>query len=120
MRETSIAPAEVLRVASIDLGEGGDVLRVAPDRWPSVIWGLTFQRLTGIAVAGWEAGRLELLPEQLDDLIERHRSAMALALMIEQQLLKLSPALGSAGVRAVVLKGCAVAHSLYPDPSMRP
>jgi hypothetical protein len=45
---------------------------------------------------------------------------MVLALSIERRLLRLLGAFGAAGVRAIVLKGTAVAHGVYPDPTMRP
>jgi hypothetical protein len=119
MSDDSMAPTEVRQIAAIGLADG-DPIRVARDRWPLVLHRLTFQRLTGIAVDGWEVGRLELEPEQLDELLDRHRSAMAVALAIEQRLLRISAAFDKAGIRAVVIKGPAVAHTVYLNPSMRP
>jgi hypothetical protein len=81
---------------------------------------LDHQRLTGCAVAAWEAGELHLVEELADELLEHHRAAMVLALTIEQHLMELADAFSSAGLRAVVLKGPAVAHGLYPDPTVRP
>jgi putative nucleotidyltransferase-like protein len=119
MTEDPLAPIEVRQIAAMGLADS-DPLRVDRDRWPLVLRTVTFQRLTGIAVEGWETGRLELEPEQLGELLDRHRSAMVVALAIEQRLLRLSGVFDNAGVRAVVIKGPAVAHTVYLDPSMRP
>lgn len=120
MVDNPVAATEVKRIASLDLVDGHEALTVAPERWSRVLWGLGFQRLTGIAVTAWEGGRLELTPEQADELLDRHRGAMSVALEIERVALRVGGILGDAGVRAVILKGSAIAHTCYPDPTMRP
>lgn len=118
--EAPLAASEVRWIAASGTGVGDDVVRVPPGRWPTVRSGLVFHRLTGLGVAAWEAGQLELAPEQAQQLLDDHRSAMLLALALERRLLRLVTAFEGAGVRAVVLKGTAVANALYPDPSHRP
>ena len=120
MYDGPAAASEVLRIAGTGLAAEAEPVTVAPGRWPIVLSGLDFHRLTGIAVAAFEDGRLELADEQVDELLVHHRSAMVLALSIERRLLRLVGAFDAAGVRAVVLKGTAVAHGVYADPSMRP
>jgi hypothetical protein len=120
MVDHPVATSEVRRIASLDLADAGETMAVAPERWARVLMGLGFQRLTGIAVTAWEAGRLELTAEQADDLLERHRGAMSVALDLERIALRVSAILAEADVRVVVLKGSAIAHTCYPDPTMRP
>jgi hypothetical protein len=117
---TSAAANELRRIAAFGLSDEAEVLRVTQQAWPAFLSRLDFHRLTGMAAAAWEGGRLELESAQAEELLEHQRSAMLLALAIEQQLLGLKDAFAAAGVRAVVLKGPAAAHSFYPDPAMRP
>lgn len=95
-------------------------IRVDADRWADVLRGITGHRLTGIASSASETGQLLLDPDQEKELRERHRAVMADALRIEQQLLRLYDAFTTDGIGVVVLKGSAVAHTVYPDPAMRP
>lgn len=92
---------------------------VPADSWPSFVAKLSSGRMTGIAVAAAAAGHLRLTDEQADELLGRHREAMVWALTIERRLLELAEAFEDAGVGMLVLKGPAIAHSMYPDPSWR-
>ncbi len=118
MSEAPVAAVELRRIASTGLHD--DVVRVEPDRWPRVLWDLRFHRLTGLAIAAWESERLAIAPELATQLLEEHRTVMAHALRVEQRLVRLAHAFDAAGIRAVVLKGAAMAHAVYPDPAMRP
>jgi len=92
---------------------------VPDDVWPSLLAGLAAQRITGLAVAGAEAGWLVMSDPQAEELLSRHRDAMLWALTLERRLLGLAAEFRAAGIDHVVLKGPAVAHSFYPDPSWR-
>lgn len=94
-------------------------LRVSGEEWPTVLTLLMHERLTGLAVAGAQAGWLRLGDRETDQLLKRHRDAVFLALAIERQCLRLVAALEGAGVQPVILKGPALAHTVYPDPSWR-
>jgi hypothetical protein len=120
MSDTPVGSSEVRRIAGAGLRGDDEPVRVDVGRWPIVLSGIDFHRLTGIALASWERGGLELASDQVEELAAHHRSAMVLALTIERQLLSLVGAFREAGVRVVVIKGPAVAHGVYPDPSMRP
>jgi hypothetical protein len=87
--------------------------------WKGFLETATSGRLVGIAAAAVEAGRLRLTGEQADELLGRHRDAMVWALTIERRLLGLTEAFEAVGVRPLVLKGSALAHTVYPDPSWR-
>ena len=80
---------------------------------------LTTEKLTGLAIAAQEDRVLHLSPRRSDAVIERHRRAMAWCLMVEDRLLQLDERFRRAGIDYAVLKGPAMAHVAYPDPSLR-
>ncbi len=120
MSDAPVAAPEVRRIAAAGLRGSAEPVRVTADRWPLVLSGLDLHRLTGVAMVACESGSVELSDEQVDGLLTHHQAAMVQALTIEQRLLRLAAAFETAGIRVVVLKGPAVAHAVYPDPSMRP
>lgn len=77
------------------------------------------QRLTGLAVSAANSGALQLDDPSVERLEQEHMSAMAGALVLEQNLLEVLELLASRGVDARVLKGSAVAHLDYADPALR-
>lgn len=93
---------------------------ISPEIWSPLIATLYDQRLTGFAVAAAEEGSLTLSSGQAEELLDRHRDAMLQVLALERHLVTLSAALEDAGVEMVLLKGSALAHTVYPDPSWRP
>ena len=99
-------PAEPIVVREID--------------WPAVRANVEFQRLTGLALAALSEGALELPPGAAEELGDSHRRSMAWALSVERATLRIHDALAEEGIRAIVLKGSAFAHTYYPDPSWRP
>lgn len=80
---------------------------------------LVREKLTGLAIAASVGGALRLPPSRIDPLLGRHRRAMAWCLMVEQRLLQLDDRFRRAGIDYAVLKGPAMAHVAYPDPSLR-
>lgn len=93
---------------------------VADDQMPDLWNGIRNERLGGLAVAALDAGALELPDEGRAELFQRHREDMVRCLALEQTLLGLARAFEDAGVDFVVLKGPAIAHAVYPNPSWRP
>ena len=117
------AESEVVaqKIAAFGLPGGGSngAISVDQDSWPNVLSSLQGRRITGFAVAALESERLELSDEQAAELLEAHRRAMLGPLVVERGLLELAPILDRAGVDFIVLKGPALAHTMYPDPSWR-
>jgi hypothetical protein len=111
---------ELGRIAAFGLESDVRPFAIPESRWPSVLSGIAFHRLTGLAVRGYEEGSLLLNESQANDVFDRHESAMTLALTIEQQLLRVDTAAEGAGVRLICLKGPAVARVAYPTPELRP
>jgi Uncharacterised nucleotidyltransferase len=116
--------AELLRkIATFGLPGAGPWPQdpVAPDvEWDAALASISADRLTGLAVAAHEAGALHVPERAAEDLVARHRAAMVAALGLERTLLELATAFEDRGLEFVVLKGPAVAHTGYPDPSWRP
>jgi hypothetical protein len=110
------------RIAGFGLPTEGDSeegVEIPPEIWPPVLAALRVEKITGLAVAGAERGWLRLSEDQAAELLEAHRSAMARALAIERTLLKVATALEAERIEFLVLKGSALAHTIYPDPSWR-
>ncbi len=120
MRESD-APVDLARrAAGFSLpGVDGSPWSVTHEAWPPLLSLLFSQRIMGLAVAGAEAGWLYLTPSQSAELLTRHRDAMLWVLTLERGLVRLAPDFRAAGIDFVVLKGPAVAHGFYPDPSWR-
>jgi hypothetical protein len=119
----TFAPTDALRVvASFGSSERSapETITPSPELWDGFLDELQRERLTGLAVASAQAGSLRLDEAQTDGLLERHRGAMLWALELERMLLDLVDVFEAGGVESIVLKGPALAHSMYPDPSWRP
>ena len=108
-------------VAGFGLGgrEQPEHVEVADAEWQALTGKLWSEKLTGLAVAAFRAGVLRVSADRVDDLLDRHRRAMAWCLRIEQRLLLLDERFVGAGIEYAVLKGPAVAHTAYADPSLR-
>jgi hypothetical protein len=100
--------------------ELNDPVRVDEGTWPECKSRLVAERLTGLAVAAAESGKLTITDDQFAELTEAHREVMLWALDLERTLLELAEAFDDAKIEFIVLKGPALAHSSYPDPSWRP
>jgi hypothetical protein len=95
-------------------------VEVDEETWPEFKSRLVAERLTGLAVAAAEDGKLMISNDQFAELTDAHRDVMLWALDLERTLIELANAFDDAGIEFVVLKGPALAHSSYPDPSWRP
>jgi hypothetical protein len=87
-------------------------------------WRAVLERATGDRVAPWLAaatvdGALGASPRQRDQAVLAHEQAMRLCVVLERALLDAASRLEDAGIDYRVLKGPAVAHLDYPDPSAR-
>lgn len=107
-------------VASFGLADTAAHLSVSKRQWPSFISHVSGQKLTGLALAGAEAGMLVLRPDHEDELRRRHTTVMLQTLAVERRLITVARAFDAAGIEFVVLKGPALAHEFYSDPARRP
>ena len=77
------------------------------------------ERLLGALAESVAAGAFPLEQDQIDVLSEHHADWLTHALRIERLLVHVSDAFETAGIDFRVLKGVALAHLVYPDPSWR-
>jgi Uncharacterised nucleotidyltransferase len=75
------------------------------------------QRLEGFLAAAVADGVVEV-PDH-DSVTDAHRQALAHCLRVEAHLLRVAEGFQAAGISFRVLKGPALAHLDYPDPSLR-
>ncbi len=100
-----------------------DFLGDAPlesDRWRRLLSTCRRERLDGLLYAALDAGALHATPQQHEQAAQQHQRCMAGALLLERELLAVLTDARGVGVEPLVLKGPAVAHQDYPDPSWRP
>ena len=87
--------------------------------WDELLREVEQQRLTGLLVEALVADDLPATQSQLDEASQSHFQRVCGVLLLEAEALPVLDALAAAGVQATVLKGSAVAHLDYPDPSQR-
>lgn len=122
MTEQLDAESIVRRISAFGLPDGGRgsaPIEVGGSEWQQVLPRLRDHHITGFAVAAAESGGLELSDEQTDSLLGAHREAMLAPLAVERGLLEVASELDTGEVEFVVLKGPALAHTVYPEPSWR-
>lgn len=102
-------------------GGDGDPLRfVDREEWGELLARIRFERINGLAVGAAAGGGLDLTDEQAGELLKLHRAGMVWCLHAEQKLLRLADAFDAEGIGFAVLKGPALAHTVYEEPCLRP
>ena len=92
---------------------------VPDDVWQRLFSRIRAERISGLAVQSVVSGWLELSDEQATELLAAHRDSMTWCLSVERKLVGLAEAFDAEGIPFAVLKGASVAHTMYPDPSLR-
>lgn len=92
---------------------------VSPQVWRSLLSAARYQRITGHLVQAIVDGVLPATDEQAEDASSAHFKAMCAVLTLERFLLDVAGELADSGIDIRVLKGSAVAHLDYPDPTLR-
>jgi Uncharacterised nucleotidyltransferase len=87
--------------------------------WPHLLRRLRAERITGFALMSANHGWLGLTDEQRGSLDDVHRGAMVRCLSIEQKIRTLTASLDEESIGFAILKGASVAHTAYPEPSVR-
>lgn len=115
-----MSAALVAQLASLGLeGNPGDSITVPDDQAAEFVTLLERERILGFGMWAAEQGQLHLEANSLQRLRERHDVAMAQSLRIELMTLQISEGLADRGIHHRLLKGPALAQSLYEDPSLR-
>ncbi|CAB4644652.1 unannotated protein [freshwater metagenome] len=87
--------------------------------WAEFHRGLLLERLVPLASYALDNGSLTASELQRTEITQDHARAMSLAVVLERRLLEVYSEMSLAGIDVRVLKGSAVAHLDYPDPSWR-
>ena len=77
------------------------------------------ERLTGLLARAVRDGQVVVTDDERDELEGVFRSWLTHALRVEQLVLEVTSELDRAGIDTRVLKGVALSHTAYPDPSDR-
>lgn len=118
----TVTPALVASIAAYGLPGAVQALPSAPlddAAWDSLMRHVRHQRIAGHLVHALADGALAATPEQHDEAEGLHADAMLQVLRLERLLIDTVELLARAGVRAVALKGSALAHTAYPNPALR-
>jgi hypothetical protein len=87
--------------------------------WEAVLAGVSGHRLTGHMVRALDDGAFIVNDDQRAAAREAHERALAVELVLERLLLTTMHQLDAANIAARVLRGPAVAHSVYREPGLR-
>ncbi|MGH9247607.1 MAG: nucleotidyltransferase family protein [Acidimicrobiales bacterium] len=87
--------------------------------WTPLLAAVRAQRLTGMLARTLANGAFPVTPAQRDDVRRAEMEAARVALFLDRVLIDVSDRLRAAEIEHRVLKGAALAHTMYPDPAMR-
>ena len=113
--------ADLAAIAAFGL-QGSVARAVGPvddEVFARILIGAQRHRLTGLVGAAVQAGALSTTPEQQALLEHELQAWLAHALRAEALVLAATDALNVAGIEFRILKGVALAHTVYPDPAWR-
>lgn len=93
---------------------------VAPDDWSGLLQNVARHRLSGLLVGALEDGSLPASRSQIAGAMALHRASMTRVLNLDRLATTVVKRLDEEGIPHRLLKGCAHAHLLYADPTLRP
>ncbi|MBJ7381701.1 MAG: nucleotidyltransferase family protein [Acidimicrobiia bacterium] len=96
-----------------------DLEGISEVEWTQFHRELLLERLVPLAAYALDQGALTASDIQRAQITQDHARSMSLAVVLERRLLEVYSEMSLAGIDARVLKGSAVAHLDYPDPSWR-
>ncbi len=111
-------------IAGVGLQDGSEGEVVNLERLPEAEWRelhreLLLERLAPLAAYALDRGALTASEIQRVEINQGHARSMSLAVVLEKRLLEVYSEMTLAGIDVRILKGSAVAHLDYPDPSWR-
>ena len=119
--ETSY-PWQLLGVAGYGLSDANRLLPAEPlgeESWSSIMTSARTHRMTGPLSAAIDSGAFPATVVQAEQARAAHMAAMVWVLSLERELLIVIDLLTQADVETRILKGTAVAHLDYSNPSLR-
>jgi hypothetical protein len=112
-------PHLATRATGVALAPPVQPVALNDDEWARLHGQVTTGRITWTLLDAVLTGDLPASDEQAEQAALSHRTAMGVAVRLEQDLRRTSGILRRAGIETRVLKGPAVAHLDYQDPSQR-
>ena len=113
--------APEIKVAAFGLpggrSDGGDILGDRP--WSKLLAKVKHERLEGLLVAAVGEGTFPCTEAQTTDVRELGKARARVDLELERETLRVARMLETAGVEYRLLKGPALAHTVYPNPMWR-
>ncbi|MFN8037579.1 MAG: nucleotidyltransferase family protein [Acidimicrobiales bacterium] len=119
---TDRSPFDLARAVAAWGTRTGLVPPTAPvddETWRTLFAEVTSQRITGLLSWAIAAGDWPATEDQAAQVVEAHQSWMATTVLLERLLLRTARSFDDHGIPFQVLKGSAVAHLDYEDPSLR-
>ena len=116
------SPLELLRAVVAHGLPGGPPMPNLPSdrqRWRELLALAERQRVLGLLVAAIDDDGVDVGERNRAELLDLHRHWCAHDLRLERVLLQVADRLDEEGIDFVVLKGPALAHTRYRDPSLR-
>lgn len=89
------------------------------DRWAALVERLRGEKVIGLLAQAVVEKALPATAAQRGTVALEHRRAMSVALVLERELLRMIEYFVAAGIDYRVMKGPAVARTVYPDPAWR-
>ena len=112
--------SEVAAVAAFGLRTGHELpASLSDERFQALLAGCEQHRLLGFLGSAVSVGALALSLDQTEELEQRWRAWLTHDVRVEHMLLQAVGALDRAGIDSRVLKGVALAHTVYDDPASR-
>src|SRR3954471_24417409 len=112
--------AQVAAVAAFGLRTGHELpASLADESFHQLLRGCEQHRLLGLLGSAVRGGALSLTSEQTAELEQLWRASLTHDVRVERMLLRAVGALDRAGIDSRVLKGVALAHTVYDDPATR-
>ncbi|MGB8860470.1 MAG: nucleotidyltransferase family protein, partial [Ilumatobacteraceae bacterium] len=105
--------------SGLSFTEATEPLTVPDSMAPVLLDGVRRQRIAGLLCAALADGSMRATPEFHEAAREAHLAGLRTSLACEATAVVTALTLSAAGVPCRVLKGIALAHLDYPDPSMR-
>ncbi|MEO7837669.1 MAG: nucleotidyltransferase family protein [Acidimicrobiales bacterium] len=90
-----------------------------PAAWQSLLAEVRRQRLSGLLARAVDDCRLAVTADQRQECNRANQEAMADCLLLERLLLETVSRFAARGIDYRLMKGAALAHLAYPDPSLR-
>jgi len=109
----------LVRVAYGAVDDSGGLAPIPEGRWEELLRHIHTQNLAGLTRAAVASGTLTLKPDEAAELRNVHVDEMIRTIGLERALLRIVAAAEAEHIELVVLKGPAIAHCFYPDPSAR-